>query len=566
MKKIGTLVKMQLKEKLNFKRLELEGISLFHIAVSSLAKLLKFASVTAVVAVLLFFINRLGVFSLVSTTPTSVMSILFGILLVLSIISCTAGLTKAIYFSRDNAILLVLPNTPIEVYLSKLIIFFVFELKRTFGFMYPVFVGYFIIHGYPIFSYLWLAVCFVFVSLFTVLFGSILSVPVMWISNFFRQNRALQIGTLLAAIAVSALALFFAISLIPEHLDLRSSWPTITMSIRLRLSNYTENMSFFYNLTKLFLGETYDVIKVAFPFGKTLLRFLLLIGFNVIFFALGLLTVLPLFYKMASTPFEYLKKQTKPKKNKATHKNLATFRTEMIISVKDPAKLFSNVGIMISIPLLIFLLNKIFFAMNTSSMGNYLVTTFNVVIIMFIALNSNTFASSIYSRDGRAAYLIKTQPTKSAILLFSKLIPNALFTLISLLMTFVIILISAKIGVLNSIFLMLGIIGVYFAHLIYCAQLDIMNPQHEIYATVGSSDANPNETKATVSAFVISLICSAGVMLLQLDKSAQISKISFSDTLTLETLYLKFAVIGIALSLYMTLRYFLKIKLYYKEK
>ncbi len=566
MKKLSTLVKMQLKEKLNFKRLELKDISLFHIAVSTLAKLLKFAMVTAVVAVLLFFVNRLGVFSLVSTTPTSVMSILFGILLLLSIISCTSGLTKAMYFSRDNTILLVLPNTPLEVYLSKLIIFFVFELKRTFGFMFPVFVGYFIIHNYPLLSYLWLAVCFVFVSLFAVLFGSILSVPAMWISNFFRQNRALQIGTLLATIAVSALALFLAISLIPEHLDLRSSWPNITMSIRHKLTGYTENFRFFYNLTKLFLGETYDVIKVAFPFGKTLVRFLILFGFNLLFFGLGLLIVLPLFYKMASTPFEYLKKQTKPKKNKSTHKNLATFRTEMIISVKDPTRLFSNVAIMISIPLLIFLLNKIFFAMNTSSMGNYLVTTFNVVIIMFIALNANTFASSIYSRDGRSAYLIKTQPTKAAILLFSKLIPNALFTVVSLLMTFVIILISAKIGTLNSIFLMLGIFGVYFAHLIYCAQLDIMNPQYEIYATVGSSDANPNETKATVSAFVISLICSAAVMLLQLDKSSRMNEISFSDTLTLETLYLKFAVLGLVLAVYMTLRYFLKIKLYYKEK
>jgi hypothetical protein len=281
---------------------------------------------------------------------------------------------------------------------------------------------------------------------------------------------------------------------------------------------------------------------------------------------LGLFIVLPLFYKMASTPFEYLKKQIPPKKNKVTDKKLTTFRTEMIIAIKDPSRLFSNVGIMISIPLLIFLLNKIFFAMNTSSMGNYLITTFNVLIIMLIALNSNTFASSIYSREGRSAYLIKTQPTKSAILLFSKLIPNALFTIISLLMTLVIILISAKIGLLNSIALMLGILGIYFAHLIYCAQLDIMNPQYEIYATVGSSDINPNETKSTVSAFLISLICAAVIMLLQIDKSATVDTITLSDNLTLDTLYLKFALVGIAAAVYMTYMYFLKIKLYYKEK
>ena len=173
MNNLLTLVKMQLKEKLNFKRLEIEGVSVFHIAVSALAQVLKFGIVAAAVAVVLFFINRLGVFSLVNTTPTSVMSILFGILLIVSTLSCTLGLTKAMYFSRDNAILLTLPSTPIQVYLSKLIIFFVFELKRMFGFMLPIFVGYFVIHGYPVASYFWLTVCLIFVSLFTVLLGSI---------------------------------------------------------------------------------------------------------------------------------------------------------------------------------------------------------------------------------------------------------------------------------------------------------------------------------------------------------------------------------------------------------
>ena len=37
----------------------------------------------------------------------------------------------------------------------------------------------------------------------------------------------------------------------------------------------------------------------------------------------------------------------------------------------------------------------------------------------------------------------------------------------------------------------------------YSAEMDIMNPQAEIYATVGNYDDNPNEMKATVTAFII---------------------------------------------------------------
>ena len=122
MKNLITLVKMQLKEKLNLKSIELQGLNPFKLLTSIVFSLLKFAVVTGVFAVLLILINSIGLFSLVNRTPTSVMSIIFYVMLIASTFSCTLGLTKAMYFSNDNAILLTLPCKPIQVYLSKLII------------------------------------------------------------------------------------------------------------------------------------------------------------------------------------------------------------------------------------------------------------------------------------------------------------------------------------------------------------------------------------------------------------------------------------------------------------
>lgn len=566
MKNLITLVKMQLKEKLNFKRLEVEGVNPFQVLVSIVAAVLKFAVVTAVFAVILLLINYLGVFSAVQRTPTSLMSIVFGVMLIASVVSCTAGLTKSLYFSNDNSILLTLPCKPFQVLLSKLIIFFAFELKRSFSFMLPLFVAFYIIHGYPVLAYLWLIICFVFISMFTVALGLVLSIPAMWISNFFRLNRYLQIGSLVATVGAAIFAMFYAVSLIPKNLDLLSRWAIITRSIQAALQSFTVSFRFYYDLTLVFLGEVYDVVKVAFPVGETALRFLIILGMTAGLLALGFFIVLPLFYKMASTPFEYLKKTVKPRKNRVHKKKLTTFFTEVIIAVKNPARMFSNFGILISIPLLTFLLNRLFFAMNTNEMGDSMVVAFNVLIIMLVVLNANTSAASIYSRDGRAAYLIKTQPTEAKILLFSKLLPDAIFCVLSLIATTVILIISSGIGLINILFLMLSIGFIYFAHLMYCAELDIMNPQYEIYATVGASDSNPNETKATLSAFIISFITAGATMLLLMDKSDAIANIPFTDTLVLDSIYLKLFFVGLAVMLQRIYMYFSKIKLYYKEK
>ena len=567
MKNLFTLVKMQLKEKLNFKRVQVEGVSAFNILVSIVGAVLKFSLITAVFAVVLYVVNYLGLFSYNQTTPTTVMSIAFAILMLASLVSCTINLTNSIYYSRDNAILLTLPCRPIQVFLSKLIIFYAYELKRSFEFIVPLFIAFYILHGYPFLAYIWLAICFVFISMLTVAVATLISIPAMWISNIFRQNRYLQIGTIISIVTLVVIALFYTISLIPENLDLLATMPVTMNRIKAWLAGtYIENFGVYHRFTLMFLGMSGGNLLTLFPTGITLIRFSILIGINAILLMLGMAFVLPLFYKMASTPFEYLKKTVKPKKNKVTHKKLSTFFTELIIAIKNPSRMYSNVGIMISIPLLTFLLNKIFLAMNTDELGNSMVVAFNVLIILLVALNANASAASIYSRDGRAAYLIKTQPTNPSVILFSKLLPDALFCIISLLATAVVLMISTELGVVNIILLILGIIFIYFAHLLYCGELDIMNPQYEIYATVGASDNNPNETKATLSAFIISFIVAAASMLLLIDKSEFVDAVPIGENLILEMMYVKICLIALAVLLYRVYQYFSKIKLYYKEK
>lgn len=553
MKNLFILVKMQLKEQLNFKRLEVESISKFSVLVSIIAAILKFASITALCAVFLLAARYIGVFSFANfPVPATVISLVFSCMLLVATVSCTVGLTGSMYYARDNAVLLTLPCTPTEVYLSKLIIFFVFEVKRNFSFIIPLFIAYYATTGYSVAVYPWMLFCILWVSLFSVAIGALLSIPAMWIANFVRQRRWIQISGIGITVAVAVSAVFWGISLIPENIDIIATWETTYWDIQKFLAAYSEKFSALYDITLMMLGETKN-LKTTFPIVPTLLRFSMLAAATVVLLAIGLLIVRPLFYRMASTPFEYLKKQTKPKRNLQRTRRVSAVYYEWLIALKNSSRMLSNVGILISVPMLTFLLNKIFLAMNTRTMGNYMIVSFNILIILLLILNSNTYASSIFSREGRSSYLIKNQPSKYPLLILSKLLPNTVFGCLSLVATFGILISTLSVGFFNLLMLIVGIGACYLGHLLHCAELDLMNPQTELYATVGGSESNPNETGATVLAFLISFAAAGVVFLLQMQV------VGFN-------VYAKCLIAGLAFMAFKIWTFFNKLRLYYKEK
>lgn len=552
MKSLYVLVMMQLKEQLNFKRFQVENVKVFQVLLSIIGAILKFVLVTGLCVAFLLISRYLGLFSFAGLPiPDTVMSLVFSVMLLLSVISCTAGLTKSMYYAKDNAVLLTLPCPSLQVYLSKLIIFFIFEIKRNLSFLIPMFIAYYITHDYSPVVYVWMLVCMIFVSLFTVAIGALLSIPAMWIANFFRQHRSIQVTTLVIAVAAAVAALFFGISLIPENIDLVASWTTIYWGIQDFLTGYATNLTALYDLTRIFLGEV-EPLNIYFDIGQTALRFLFLVGVTAAALGLGFLIVRPLFYKMASTPFEYLKKKVKPKKNRVYPKTISSIVTNFIVTIKNPNIIFANVGILVSVPMLIYLLNKIFLAMKTREMGDNMIVAFNVLIMLLIVLNANCSIASLFSRDGQSAYLIKTLPSSYTMPIITKLLPYTTFGFLSIALTFIVLLDTLPLSLAESALIIVSIELIYLAHMLYSAQLDLMNPQNQLYASVGSTVTNPNETKSTVYAFLVSFVTAAAVFFLLFEGAGHV--------------FTKLLIVALGVFAYRVWMFFSMLKLYYKEK
>ena len=550
-----TLVKMQLKEKMDLGYLRSKRKLIF----KTTWLFIEFAAITAIIAVVFYFVKLLGLFSLVHDIPVSVISLAFGIMLLLSLVTDTIGLMKSLYFSKDNTVLLTFPATPSLVFFSKLATYYVYEFRKSFMFTIPMFIAYgLIVRGYGLndpkglLYYPWLIVMFILISSIPVLFAALLSIPAMFVYIFLNRVKVLQYLLYTALGGGAILLVWRLIGLVPADINFIESWGNTYWEIQAFLDGYTRIFSPIYAFTELIVGRTVGLSSTIFHSG-TLPTLLILIGTGLGLLFLCFLCSKPLFYRMASTPFEFKKKdKIQAKANRKLPPFLSAMKKEFVIGLRSNAFIKLGGVLIVIMPMAIYLLNKLYSAMDTRFIGTQMTICFNIIIILLIMLMTNIDIASVYSRDGSSSYLNKVQPTPYATLLLSKLIFPMIIALAGLIFTVNVFAIEAELSSSDATLMGVMIYGVYLAHLFSSAESDIMNPQYEQYATFNEQTNNPNETSSGVSAIILS----AAVFAITLFLSAR------NDV----GLWLKLAIVGVAFAAFKVFTYLSKIKAFYKEK
>ena len=256
---------------------------------------------------------------------------------------------------------------------------------------------------------------------------------------------------------------------------------------------------------------------------------------------------------MASTPFEFKKKdRIKARRNRQLPPFLSAVKKEFSVGLRSNSFIKLGGVLIVIMPMAIYLLNRLYSAMNTRFLGTQMTVCFNIIVILLMMMMTNIDLASVYSRDGSSSYLNKVQPTPYATLLISKLIFPMLIALIGCLVTINIFAIESAISPKDAWMIAIMIYFVYIAHLFSSAEKDIMNPQYEQYATFNEQTNNPNETGAGVSAIIIAVV----VFVLAL----------FFSSRNDPAAWIKLAAVSVALAGYKVFTYLSKIKAFYKEK
>ena len=107
-----TLVLMQLKDKLDLSYRKTVKSRIFKVVLS----VLKFAVITAVFFLGFYVLGMLHLVSFQPGIPSNFFAVLFTIMFLLSIVVCTFGLMKNLYYTKDNALLLTLPANKVSAF------------------------------------------------------------------------------------------------------------------------------------------------------------------------------------------------------------------------------------------------------------------------------------------------------------------------------------------------------------------------------------------------------------------------------------------------------------------
>ena len=568
-----TLVKMQLKEKMDLSYMRSKRKLIFKLT----WLFIEFAAITAVIAVVFYFVKLINLVSPNHDVPVSVISIVFGVMLLFSLITDTIGLMKSLYFSKDNTVLLTFPATPSLVFFSKLVTYYIYEIRKSFMFTIPMFIAYgLIVRGYglndpkTLWYYPWLILMFVFISSIPVLFAALLSIPAMFIYVFLNRVKVLQY-LLYTVLAVGIILLaWWLIGLIPSDIDFSANWGQITFDIQeffkwigtpdtiptdkvgsagAKIAVALVPLRIF---TELIIGKVVGLSGHLFH-SETLPTLLIVVGVGCAMLVMGFLLSKPLFCRMAATPFEFKKSDAiKARANRKAPAFLSAIKKEFMIGIRSNSFIKLGGVLVVIMPMAIYLLNKLYSAMDTRFIGMQMTICFNIVITLLIMLMTNIDLASVYSRDGSSSYLNKVQPTPYAMLLFSKLIFPMMIAFVGLLFTINIFAIEAGLSKTNAIMIGIMIYCVYLAHLFSSAESDIMNPQYEQYATFNEQANNPNETSSGVSALLFSIIVFVAAFFLS----------TRNDT----GVWLKLAIVAGCMAAFKVFTYLSKIKAFYKEK
>ena len=558
---LKTLTVMQLKEKMDVSYLRDFKQTLFHV----IFFLLEFVAIAAICYLLFFFANFLKVFDMATgRIPETVLATVFAVMMGLSIVFTTIGLVKSLYLSKDNQVLLTLPSLPSTVFLSKLLVYYVYEIRKNFLFLVPLFCAYGLFLGYPIYYFPWIMVFFVFIAAIPVLLAALLSMPALFVFLILKKSKILQyilLGLLFAALAA---LVFYVVSLLPKEINfLKNGFPRkAVVDITTTVSKWVPPVAW---LTSLLLGNPYALISeqagdyvvyTTKPQLFTAGTFPIAIGLLV---SIALLVILcfalskPLFYKMASKPFEFTKRtKITPKDNKPTPLFLSAVKKEWLISLRDNSILQLIAQLLVIMPLAIVFLNSLYKAMAKDSIGIQMTVAFNFLIIMLFMLSANIRLSSAYSQDGFSAYLNKIQPSNYGPLLFAKLTINIVMGLVASVIISAVYDVYALPHTVNVPLFSVTIYGFFIAHLFWSAELDIMNPQYMQYATFSEQSNNPNENKSSLLVFVISFLAAIAIFLLALE--------------SVSAVWIKASLFAVAFAALRIFVFFLKIKVYYKEK
>ena len=541
-KEIKILTLLQLSDKYKIKRDETVSQKLGSIGKFLMKMIIAYGIMTAlflVVFKVLFFNSTVYLFT----------SVLF-LMQVLSIIQSMVTLSRTLYNSKDNMILLTYPVEHIYIYISKLLVAYISELLKSLVFTLPMFLAYAtIVPNMFSFSYVLFSIIYsIILPLFPVLIGALLSIPFLYISKAVKKYSILKLLLTFIIVALLILLTVFIIRALGDKpIRIVALFNKFNKSLTKVFTKITK-FSLFYNFVgktmykeHIFLNNLYLILCLIFIAG------------------LSIAASLPLFFKLASSESESAVQRSHSSLNVANKSTFMAFmRKEFTLSIRNMSDFMSNYVFLFVMPFVLIILTAIYTRINRIELGYSMTYAFIGLITLVLLSASNTISASAISSEGGEFVLLKTAPGKTTNIIWSKLLINYSISLISTTISYIALFLALRktdtftggLELSKLIPIYLFVIIIEFGLILWSIQLDILNPKLKEYENTKDRGEIKSTSTSVIIGLVVSLILSVIVLILY--------TMFFKGTLNLIFIYIGLILLGaifIGIRLYFLINY-----------
>lgn len=432
-----------------------------------------------------------------------------------TIIEISVSLISTLYKAKDNAMLFVYPVKPEEIFISKLLVKYIKELKKALFFILPFLIAFYLqektytVNGEVLLNtaYIFKIIpVFIILPPLLVLISGLISIVFSFVDTIFKRRPVIKfVASILLTLGIFVLIIWF-INTLPTGKSIYELWYFIIKQISDFFTFITPYLPLGFSLTSFLTNH------VVWKFFVYLVAFIALLAILIV---LNKFVSLGVFFKLSSNASERGSSKKRVTKDKLNKNIFLTFFLKEIKTYmrSDDGAIFTFI-LAIALPLTTYCLNRIFMIMDISVFGTMIIICVNLLLSSIIITSTNIASANALSREGSEFYLLKVSPLNTSKICYAKILLNGILCVISAVgMAIALKIVNATSSSTNVLrdadifFIFLTTLLLGIGHLFYCFEVDLANPKIKQYAS-GDNDTS-NITKALIVGVIISILITA---------------------------------------------------------
>ena len=466
--------------------------------IAILKVLLVLALITVVVAFILLRIFSLGV-----AVSEGLVAIVLLATQGISLFFAIGNIINTLYLCKDNEMLICLPVTPNQLFISKVLLIYLRELAVNALISIPLFITLGFLGGLGVSFYLSIPLLVLLLPIFPIVLASFISVPLMGVIRFLKKHVVLSILCILGLVAACLWGYISFIGAFAGNFNIANQQLETVRKINQVITSVGKHVIVYAQLSKAMLSFSQ---WFWYPL------FLLICGS---FSILTVLAIRPLYFKIAMSSLENtIKAKEKKRPLKKSSPFVSLIKKETLCIFRSPTDIFEYFLFTLLMPFIVFSYDQRLKTITVNQAGTNMIAGAHVMVVAILAMLSNIVSASAISRDGGNFYNSKIVPVNYYAQIFAKLVFNAIFTCGALFVTmFVSFFTEGAVWwqvVLGTVAVMFASIG----HIAWSIDMDIKDPTINLQGDEASSITSRSTPKSVAFGLVIGFILGIIIILM----------------------------------------------------